>query len=345
MGEEIYFKTKGRSEQPFQIFLGGRGVGKTFSTLTDYVYEDDTHFRDHEQGKFMYIRESLTEIKICTDETANPYKRINAVKGCYVYPEFSAKTNIATFYREEENNQRFAIGYGVALSTFSNLRGVDFSDVDDIVYDEFIKQRGSRKLAGAGASLLHLYETVNRNREFDGRNPVIMKLLANSVSLNSDILLAMNAVSTLAYMITKHQSKATVRERKLYLELINKADFKEAKQETALYQLTKGSKFSDEALDNIFVDDDMSFVRKVPLNEYLPFCSFGEDYTMFAHKSRNEWYIAAKKTKGTIQLTQFQGDFLKSRYRLIYADMSITRRVFYDSYGTKLVFDALMGIG
>lgn len=340
----LYFDTRNRSKQPFQVFLGGRGCGKTFSALTSYVADDEGNFKDPDLGKFMYIREQATEIEISTDETANPFKKINKKKNWYIYPEYSSRTKIATFYREDENNQRWAIGYGVALSTFSNLRGVDFSDVNDIVYDEFIKQRGSRKLRAAGSSLLHLYETVNRNREIEGEDPVIMKLLANSVTLNSDILLVMNAVSTIAHMMTKHQYKATIPERRLYIELINKADFREAKSQTALYQLTKGTSFSDEALDNIFVDDDMSFVRKVPLNEYTPFCSFGKDYTMFAHKTRSEWYIAAKETKAQIMLTVHQQDFLKSRYRLIYQELSITRKVYYDSYGTKLVFDAIMGL-
>lgn len=342
--ENVYFHTKGRSAQPFQVFLGGRGVGKTFSTLCSYVADEKGNFLDPALGKFMYIRETANEIKICTDETANPFKKINKKKNWYIYPEYSSKTNIATFYREDLNNQREAIGYGVGLSTFANLRGADFSDVTDIVYDEFIKQKGGRRLSNAGSSLLHLYETVNRNREFDGETPVIMKLLANSVSLNSDILLAMNAVSTLAHMVTKHQARATIPERKLYLELIDKNDFRELKEQTVLYQLTKGTSFSDEALDNVFVDDDMTFVRKVPLNEYVPFCSFGTDYSMYKHKTRIEWYIAAKESKSPIMLTNYQSDFLKSRYRLIYEELSILRKVYYDSYGTKLVFDSLMGV-
>ena len=344
MGDEIFFDTRNRSKQPFQIYLGGRGVGKTFSTLDSYIEDKDGNIKDPDEGKFIYVREQATEIEISTDETANPFKKINAKKNYYIYPEYSSRTKIATFYREEENNQRFAVGYGVALSTFANLRGVDFSDVNDIVYDEFIKQHGSRKLKAAGSSLLHLYETINRNREIEGEEPVIMKLLANSVTLNSDILLAMNSVSTIAHMMTKRQYKATIPERRLYIELINKEDFKALKSETALYKLTKGSAFSEEALDNIFVEDDMSFVKKVPLNEYLPFCSFGKDYSMYMHKTRSEWYIAAKETKSPIMLTPYQKDYLKSRFRIAYTELSITRRVWYDSYGTKLVFDSLMGL-
>lgn len=344
MANSLYFDTRNRSKLPFQSYIGGRGVGKTYSTLKSYIVDDKGNFRDPELGKFMYIREQATEIEISTDQTANPFKKINADNNWYIYPEYSSKTKIATFYREDTNNQRFAVGYGVPLSTFANLRGVDFSDVNDIVYDEFIKQRGSRRLKNAGSSLLHLYETVNRNREIEGEEPVIMKLLANSVTLNSDILLTMNAVSTLAHMMTKHQHRASIPERKLYLELIDKADFRAEKEQTALYKLTKGTAFADEALDNVFVSDDMSFVKKVPLNEYTPFCSFGKDYTMYAHKTRPEWYIAAKEAKSQIMLTAHQQDFLKSRYRLVYQELSITRKIWYDSYGTKLVFDALMGL-
>lgn len=342
--ESVYFHTRGRSDMPFQAFIGGRGVGKTYSTLVDFVFDERTQdFRDPETSRFMYIRETANEISISTSETANPFKKINKDKGWRIYPEYSTKLGFAKIYREDLNNQRWHIGYGVPLSTFANLRGVDFSDVNDIMFDEFLKQKGSRKLKSAGSSLLHLYETVNRNREFEGDPPVQLKMLANSVTLNSDILLAFGAVSTLAHMMTKHQKRATLKERRLYLELIDKEDFKELKAQTALYALTKGTAFADEALDNVFVEDDMTFVKsKVPLNEYTPFCSYGKDYTMYRHKHRSEWYIAQKESKSPIMITAHQGDFLKSRFRMTYNEYCITRKCFFDSYGTKLVFDAVI---
>ena len=70
----------------------------------------------------------------------------------------------------------------MALSTFGNLRGVDFSDVDMIFFDEFVPQKNARPIKAEAEAFFNLYETVNRNRELDGRPPVRVLMLSNEAA-------------------------------------------------------------------------------------------------------------------------------------------------------------------
>ena len=57
---------------PFQLFLGGRGTGKTFSALSDPVLKN---------RPFIYMRRTLDELELLQDangaEGANPFRPIN----------------------------------------------------------------------------------------------------------------------------------------------------------------------------------------------------------------------------------------------------------------------------
>ena len=59
------------SEHPFAFFsilIGGRGTGKSFSTLRDCVKNKKV---------FMYLRRTQTELDNCCSASSNPFKKIN----------------------------------------------------------------------------------------------------------------------------------------------------------------------------------------------------------------------------------------------------------------------------
>ena len=65
-------------DYPFNIFIGGRGTGKTYSALTGFTGDNP---RVHIYGKFLYMRRRQDDIEVCADtdkgEGANPFKSIN----------------------------------------------------------------------------------------------------------------------------------------------------------------------------------------------------------------------------------------------------------------------------
>lgn len=346
--DKLFFDTGTRTTLPFRVFIGARGCGKTYSTLRNLIIDKETGKLklpdDPYSGKFVYVRRTGREIEISTSETANPFKKINKDFGIFVYPEYSTKTGIATFYVDNGIDNPCPVGYGVALSTFHGLRGVDFSDVDTIVFDEFMRPITSKKIRGEGEAFLHMYETINRNREFEGEPPVTAILMGNAISLNSEILLALGATTTFSSMLLKHQYRASLKEKSLYLEIILKDDFKNVKAETALYKLSKNTDFSKEALDNMFVGEDFTFVRaNTKINEYRPLYNYTENYTIYKHKSRIEFFISHKTNmKAPVKLSYSMTDRLEAMFGYSYEYSILNRCIFFDDYATKLVFDAIL---
>ena len=339
----LFFDTRDRSDCPFQILVGGRGVGKTYSALRNLLFDaygnrinpDDNH-------KFMYMRRLAKEIEFCTSDISNPFKRINRDYHVDVKASFRKKDGYAVFYDDSSTVEYDEpIGYGVALSTFSGLRGVDFSDVDTIIFDEFIPERQVRKIKSEGRVFLNMYETVNRNRELQGEPPVKVLLLANSISMASEILLEMGAVPTMASMVLNDQHRATIKERGLYIELIDSKKLAEVKQKTALYKLTAGSEFNKEAIMNKFTSDNLDFARKVKINEYKAVFNFC-DYTFYKHKSRDEYYMAKRIDTASIKYSGADVDRLIKGFVYTYQTLLLTRRIYFDDYATKLVFDTIL---
>lgn len=320
-----YFNIATRSPLNFQIFIGGRGIGKTYSALKECL-----------SHKFLYLRRTEKEIEACASEIANPFKKINSNEGLNISSSFNSKLSMGSF-----TNNGQIIGYSGALSTFSGLRSMDFSDVEIIVFDEFIPERHKVKIREEGNALLNLYETVSRNRELEGLPPVKLYLLANAISLDNDILRVLGAIPIIQSMITGKHSRYSNKERSLYIEFVKDSPVSEAKRQTALYRLTHGSEFEQHALDNEFVHDSMNRIQKQNVMEYNPFLMFGE-YTLFSHKSREEWYIAKVNSNIRRKLPAGERDKLKSLIGVQYRILTNTVNIWYDSYETKLFFDSVL---
>lgn len=330
------------------MYIGGRGIGKTYSALRNTrIDEKNEIIIPNEFQKFMYVRRMGKEIEMCASSTSNPFKRINRDYNIDVYAEYSRKDGYALFYDgilENDDTPKTPVGYGVALSTFAGLRGVDFSDVDVIIFDEFIAESHVRRIKNEGKVFLNMYETINRNRELQGDKPVTVLLLANSISLASGILLEMGAVPTIAAMITRGQSRATIKERGLYVELIDSKALGEIKSQTALYKLTQGTDFSKEAIMNEFTHDNLNLAKKVVINEYKPIFNFNDTFTYYKHKAREEFYLAKRVDKASVQFSGADIDRLEAAFALSYERQVLTRTLFFDDYATKLVFDSIFDL-
>lgn len=348
MQNNLFFDTRARSDCPFQVFVGGRGIGKTYSSLKNTRIDENGEFiKPCRNSKFIYMRRMSKEIEMCTSAISNPFKRINADCNTDVYAEYIKRDGYAIFYDGifiDADNPPMPIGYGVALSTFAGLRGVDFSDVNLIIFDEFIPERHVRKIKDEGKVFLNMYETVNRNRELFGEPPVKVLLLANSISLASQILLEIKAVPTMASMIMKGQHRATIKERGLYIEIIDSTAIGEKKMQTALYKLTSGTDFSKEAIMNQFTNDNLNLAKKVVINEYKPIFTFNGNYTYYKHKSREEYYLANRFDTASVAYSGADIDQLQASFSYAYERLVLSRKLFFDDYATKLVFDTILNI-
>lgn len=331
---------------PFQIFIGGRGTGKTYSALSGALKLSD---------KFIYMRRTAQELDIMLDsekygEGANPFKPINRDFNKNIGLSRIVK-NLAGIYNREEVDGTIKccgapIGYGVALSTISTIRSVDLSDCSDCIYDEFIPERHVKKIKNEGGALLNAYETICRNRELSGQDPLRLWLLANSNDIYNQIFVELGLVAKIEKMIRRNKTDKYIKDRGLAIHLINNnEEFISEKRETALYKLTRGSQFSEMALDNKFSYNDFSLIRHENITGFRPICSFGKGF-IYGKKGDSYLYVtyAAARCPAYYDIDTEQGR------RNFYADIGrriheyfISSRIAFESYELKqIILDLIL---
>lgn len=285
----------------FHWVIGGRGTGKTYGSL-DYILSH--------MPTFLYIRRTQTEADLVTNGLNNPFKNIQIKYGVTVFAEKMGR-NLGRFYTADEDTTE-TIGYIGALSTFASIRGIEFmQDVSLIVYDECIPEKRARPIKDEFNALMNLYETVNRNRELEGRRPVNLVCLSNSNDIANPYFIGLQIVNRIARMMQKDVEIYRDDTRSLSVYMLMKSKISDRKATTALYRLTGDGDFADMALSNMFELDDQS-IRPRKLNEYKPLVQIGE-LVVYKHKSRYEYYITCHPA-GTIPVTYGTSDIDVKRF-------------------------------
>ena len=228
------------------VFLGGRGTGKTFTILKQLVENNI---------KFIWLRDT----EIVVDKVSKGQSLTAPVE--LEYPEFPHIEFIKddgniTFAEKKEDDIKI-YGYLMALSTFKNARGIDYSDIEYIIWDEFIPEKGSKKVAFQDSTFLNMYETVCRNRELKGKPPVKIIFLSNANSIYNDVLEVFytmdgKRLSELLEEMIDSNVKIYKTDDIMVRFLENKA-FMEQKKKTFIYRVTApDSEFHSMALSNRF---------------------------------------------------------------------------------------------
>lgn len=264
-----------RKWRVFNFFLGGRGIGKTYSAI-DFCFTGNM--------TALYIRSTEKQIKLSlTPDRGNPFKKWSEDHNRKIYIRSGEEIN--DIVEEVENDEKI-LGYAAALSTFENLRGVDFTQIDIILYDEFIQAKTF--MFDAFRAFLNLYETVNRNREIEGYEAVKVFFLANTQELNSPILAGFDLITDIENIINHGQQRFSRGD--IYVELCD-SEISALKEESVLYRnLPQDDIYKREALHNEFSRNDFTQIRKPKnLREFIPICNI-DDIGIMKHKSRKVFY-------------------------------------------------------
>lgn len=325
-------------------FCGGRGTGKTYGALdmcrkigTGELVLDSTD----EQNKFLYLRRTGVEAASVAAPEACPFKKYNRNEGYEICADFNSKLGFGNFYLDVDKTQH--IGYCAALSTFANLRGVDFTDVNFILYDECIPEsKNKHALKDEGYLFLNMLETINRNRALEGKQEIVACLLSNPIDLGSPLLAQLNITGILNSMVFKEQEKYTDVSRSLHIEKYRNHPVSEAKAESAIYKFGAGTGFNERSLSGDFVDNDLELIKKVNLSEYTAYISL-ENICVYKHKSNGEYYVSQTMNKAKYVFKAAEREKVRALFYWLYKMLVIERRVFYDNYLTKVNFDQMIG--
>ena len=320
---------------PVVIATGGRGIGKTYGVLKEFIKRDIF---------FLYMRRQQIQIESALTEEFNPFHELNTVEG---YDILSARVNKAVigFYHSTVKEgkavpQGSPIGLGVALSVFANIRGISGDKITHILFDEIIPERQERPIKAEGSAILNAYESINRNRELNGIAPLKLIMLTNSNQIDSGVLDAFGAIDPLDKMIRKGQSYSTFYEGNLAIYRYTNSPISEAKKHTALYKLSNIKEFSDMAIDNDFSENDFEQVRGRPIGEYRPLVSIG-GVTIYKHKSRAEYYIVrGVKTDNIYTLNDNSKTAFRKEYYYLYIAL-IENRVSFSDVKCKMIFEGV----
>ena len=264
----------------FNFIVGARGVGKTYGFLSTALEDEHT---------FILMRRTQTQLDIINREEFSPFKVIERDYGIEVKHKSIGKYSTAYLVDDK------IIGYSCALSTISNMRGFDASDVDILLYDEFIPEKHERPIKNEGAAFLNAYETINRNRELDGADPVKAVCMANAFDIANPIFLELGLVGIAEKMKQKEQEVYINRQRGISILLPHSDTITGKKRKTALYKLAEGSEYGNMALNNDFIYNPTDNIKPQNLAEYKPIVTVGE-ITVYKHKSKRLYYVSEHKT-------------------------------------------------
>ena len=325
----------------YSFLVGGRGIGKTFGCLR-YAIDNDI--------KFIYLRRTQTQVDLIQSQEFNPFNALRSVLGDnYNYMMRKINKNITGVYQAAFNSEKQieepagpAIGYIMALSTVSNIRGFDASDVDMLIYDEFIGEKHERPIRMEATAFLNAIETISRNRELSGRDPMKVICLSNSNDLGCPLFIGLKLVTMYEKMDSKNIEFMKLPEMDAALYYFKRSPISRQKAATSLYKLSAGTEFSQMSVQNEFALEQRDMIRTMPIKELKPLVRVGE-LCIYRHKSQR-WYYITEMISGTpeaykadgMDLTRFQRDYY-------YLWLSyLNKNIYFESYTDKVLFEKYM---
>ena len=306
----------------FTMVVGARGTGKTYGLMKELI---------RRKQPFIYLRRLKTQIDNCGKVTGNPFKRLNIDLNMNILP-FSVGGNVE-FKQNDKNGELVAVG--VALSTVATIRCIDFSDFNYIVFDEAIAMIGEKPIKNEFDAFLNFYETVNRNREIIGEQPVQAILLGNANKLSNPYFTGWHFMKTSLKMLRGKQMVYQTPDATRLMIMLQDSPISKKKAETAAYQ--NGSDgFISMALDNAFRTDETK-IKSEPLREYNHIVSIGE-IGIYRHKSERKYFVSSKVQTPYyddfgISLKMFRQDFIMLRVNYL-----IAKNVLFEDYESELLF-------
>lgn len=322
------------SPTPFVLCIGGRGTGKTYGAIK-YLLEN--------RIKFLYLRRTSSQMELVSKEGFCPIVKIGADLGMALCTVSLGKYATAVHRINDEGNAMGeAVAYIMALSTISSARSIEASSVTCLLYDECVPELHEKQIKAESTAFLNCVETISRNRELQGKEPLKVVCLANANNMEAAILKALNCIKPLDQMKKKRQSYRVDNVTGLTIALLNDSPISAEKRQTALYKLTMNTgDFTDMALANNFSQDNYIDIANRSLAEYNPVASIGT-ITLYRHKNNYTWYVSETKSGSPEEfvnsLTERQR--FRKKYFRAWEDY-FDKKVLFENVSAKVFFKAV----
>lgn len=266
-----------------------RGPGKTYSALRMMI-EDDI--------KFIYLKRTIDDIElicarsngVATDIDASPFVPLNRDFDWNIKP-YSIKKGIGCFYHANEEGCCVGdpLGRLFALSKVKSVKGMDISEADYIILDEFIPQSHEIVKKKEADALMDLMLTASRDRIARGRKPLKLVLFANSENIACPITAGLEIMDDMAEMNNSGESIRYLEERGILLHHILPEEapkVSEGQKKDGIYQMMAGTQWAEKAYKGLFTNNDFSNVTKMSIKKMAPYISI--------HYKNKDYYIYSK---------------------------------------------------
>ena len=339
--EEGYFEVENvlRTKLPFIFVVGGRGVGKTFSALK-YVIEHNI--------KFVFLRRTQSQVDLISKQEFSPFTPVANYLGINIVSVPLSKYNTGFYKAETDDEGRLSpvgpcLGYSMALSTISNLRGFSAEDVTLMIFDEFIPERHERPIKAEASALFNAYETLNRNREIQGRDPIQLLCLSNSNEAGNPIFTELKLISKVETMKKRGQIYSLDYKRGIGIFMLDDSQISKKKKETVLYKATSGSEFEQMALFNEFSELKTDCIKPMPIKEYNPICCVGE-ITFYKHKSNGTYYCTTMKVGSPDEYGADETDRKRwfRKYSYLWTAY-MKNKIWFEDAASEIIFNKYVG--
>lgn len=212
------------------MIIGPRGCGKSYGLKK---YAVNKWIKSGEM--FLYVRRYSNELEMVKNTVFNDLQ------------EFNIKCDGDVYVMEES-----IIGYCMSLSSANKFKSASYPTVTTIIFDEFIidEKAGERYLKNEIEKFLNLLETVIRTRD-----NVRVFMLANSISFVNPYTM---------YWGLEYNGKQFIKtaDNLVLVEIYQDEEFTEFKRDTKLGRLIDNSDFGKMAIDNSFINDNYTFIKK-----------------------------------------------------------------------------------
>lgn len=252
------------------FIIGERGVGKTYGAKKYVV----NHFK--KTGKqFVYLRRYKTEVKeaMIKDKEGVFFKQIESE-----FPNDKLTNSNKTMSINDK-----ICGYAMPLSTANILKSSSYDNVDTIIFDEFIIDKGNyHYLQNEVIQFLDIIETIGRLRD------IRVILLGNAISIT-------NPYFTFFELTLPYGSDVkTFKDGLILVNYIKNEKYREVKKSTRFGKLIQDTPYGKYAIDNEFLRDSKSFIRKKSKNSkfYFMILLHGKTYGVWNDFKDGFMYIS-----------------------------------------------------
>lgn len=321
---------------PYIFIVGGRGTGKTYGALK-YTLEHDI--------KIMFMRRTQTQHDIIRRPELSPYKTLNNDLGRSIEFFPITKYNSAIYDTVPDDKGKpqptgELIGMTCALSTISNMRGFDASNIELVIYDEFIPESHERPLKNEAAALFNALETIGRNREINGSKPLKLLALANANNISNDVFMELGLVNKVDKMLKSKQEVAYLDGKGVMLIILQESPISKEKEFTSLYLLTHATNFAEMSIHNNFNGFAKDAVKSENLKEYKLLYIIGE-LAIYRHKSKLKFYVTSHISGVPKEIYTTSPNSLR-KFKMEHRELwvyYVTYKMIFETYTLQVLFE------